>query len=72
MGHAPSCASSPTSIKKGEFNARIHRISRPDQHTPKVVWHKKVVGLLYVVETTSVSVVMASQVVSSAGKRGTS
>ena len=54
----------------GEYNVQNSRI---DQPSPKVVWHKEVVRLLHmviVVETTLVSVVIASQVVSSVVKRG--
>ena len=60
---------------KVSIMARIHRTSELDQHNLKVVWHKEVVGPLYVVdvvETTQVSVVMARHVVSSVGKRDTS
>ena len=51
----------------------ICRTSRLDQPSPKVIWHKEVVGILHVVgvvETTLVNVVMASWVASSAIKRG--
>ena len=55
--------------------ARIRRTSRLDQHSPKVVWHKEVVGLMHVVGvegTTSVRVMNVSKVASSAFKRVTS
>ena len=51
--------------------ARIRRTLRLDQASPKVVWHKEIVGLLHVVgvvEPTLVSVVMVSQAVSNAVK----
>ena len=52
----------------------IHRTLRLHQNSPKVVWHKEVVGLLRMVgvaETISVSVVMATRVFSYAVKRVT-
>ena len=51
---------------------RIHRTSWLDKHTPKVVWYKEVVGLVYVmgvVETMLIRIVMASQILSSVVKR---
>lgn len=50
----------------GSIMARIYKTSRLDKHSLKVVWYNEVVGILYVVgmvETTQVSVVMASEVV---------
>ena len=55
--------------------ARIRRTSRLGQPSPKIVSHKEVVGLLYVVDLvkpTLVNLVMARQVVSSVVKRVTS
>jgi len=54
---------------------RYPSISELDLHSLRVVWHKEVTGLLYllsVVELTQVSVAMAPQVVSSVDKRVTS
>ena len=54
--------------------ARIRKSLRIDKPIPKVVWHKKVVGVLHVVgvvESTLVSVMMAIWVVSNAVKSGT-
>ena len=53
--------------------ARIGRTLRLDQPCPNLVRHKEVVGLLHVVgviETTLVSVVVASWVVANSVKRG--
>ena len=60
-GHALSSTSAPVPWKKMSFMDRV-----------KVVWHKEVVGLLHVlgaVDTSQVSVVMGSQVATSAVKR---
>ena len=61
-------------IKVG-IMVRTRRTSRLDQNNPKVVYHEEVVWLPHVVglvETTLVSVVIASQVSSSAVKSFTS
>lgn len=68
-GHTPSSISAHT--LKGEYNGRIHNTSSLYKLSPS---HKEVIGFLHLVgvlETISVSVVIASQVASSAVKRFT-
>ena len=74
-GHAPLSSSLLAPRNEVSLMDKIHRTSKLDQHSPKVMWHKEVVGLMYMVdlvETTLLSIVMASGVVSSVGRRDNS
>ena len=58
--HVSSSSSAHEPRNEGEHHAITRKISLLDQHSLKVVWQKKVVGLVYalsVVETTNVNVV---------------